>query len=532
MRLNGFTAKTLRASIPSLYLFRYISSSISGSLPPASIVNKALWQTTPYINGAFRDVAPGGHNEGTTFNVKNPANGQVIATLPRNTAKDVELGAKVAMDSWKAFKLTTAFERSKLLRKMSHLMDHYQDDLAMILTLEAGKPLAEARGEIAYARSFYDIYAEEATRANGNLLQPNLRGRRIITSKQPVGPAALITPWNFPSAMITRKVGPAIAAGCTVLIKPSEETPLSALALCAIAHEAGVPAGVINCLTVGREEVTEVGMALCHNPLLRKLSFTGSTKVGQWLMKESASTLKRISLELGGNAPFIVFDDADLHVALNALMNSKFRNAGQTCISSNRILVQEGVYEKFAKMVSEKVAELVCGNGLDKGVTLGPLINDQGLLKVKRQVDDCISKGAIATTGGAVNSDLNAMGGTFFQPTVLTGVTPDMVPCHEETFGPIAPLIMFKTEREAIDLANDTEYGLAGYACTRDLARAWRVAERLEFGLVGINEGSISAPHTPFGGMKMSGLGKEGGSWGLDEYLEVKYICMGMGQDF
>jgi len=413
---------------------------------------------------------------------------------------------------------------------MSDLMDQYRDDLAMILTLEAGKPLAEAKGEIAYARSFYEIYAEEATRANGSILQSNLRGRRIVTCKQPVGPAALITPWNFPSAMITRKVGPAIAAGCTVLIKPSEETPLSALALCAIAHEAGVPPGVINCLTVGREEVIEVGAALCHNPLLRKLSFTGSTKVGQWLMKESSSTLKRISLELGGNAPFIVFNDADLDVALAALMNSKFRNAGQTCISSNRILVQEGVYDTFSKMVSNKVSELVCGNGIDKGVTVGPLINDQGLLKVKRQVEDCISKGAIATTGGAVNSDLNAMGGTFFQPTVLTGVTPDMVPFREETFGPVAPLMMFKTEKEAIELANDTEYGLAGYACTRDLARAWRVAEALEFGLVGINEGSISAPHAPFGGMKMSGLGKEGGSWGLDEYLEVKYICMGLGE--
>lgn len=489
---------------------------------PGEIQAKHLFRTTGYINGKFIT----NNDKYKSFDVKNPANGNVIASCPRMNAKDVEHASEVAMKSWLEFKKTTVYERSKMLSNMGNLMDKYSNDLAHILSLEAGKPFAEAKGEIAYAKSFYDYYSEECKRISGEISESPIKGKKLLTIKQPVGPCALITPWNFPSAMITRKVGPAIAAGCTVVIKPSEETPLSALALCAIAEEAGVPAGVINCLTVGREEVVEVGTALCHSPLLRKLSFTGSTNVGKWLMRESSYNVKRLSLELGGNAPFIVFDDANLEVAVAALMASKFRNAGQTCISSNRILVQKGVYEKFSKMLAEKVASLKCGNGLEKGVTMGPLINEQGLNKVTKHVNDSIAKGAKALVGGKPHAALNSKGGSFFEPTVLINVNSNMMPFSEETFGPVAPLMMFETDEEAIELANKTEFGLAGYACTSSLSRAWKVAEGIEFGLVGINEGAISMPSMPFGGMKESGLGREGGKYGLDEYLEVKYICM------
>jgi succinate-semialdehyde dehydrogenase/glutarate-semialdehyde dehydrogenase len=330
--------------------------------------------------------------------------------------------------------------------------------------------------------------------------------------------------------MITRKVGPALAAGCSVVIKPSEETPLSALALVAIAEEAGVPLGVINCLTVGRDEVVSVGTAMCHSPLLRKISFTGSTKVGKWLMREAASTVKKVSMELGGNAPFIVFDDADLEVAARALMAAKFRNAGQVCIASNRVLVQSGVYEEFAAMLTRRVNNLKVGSGLQADSTLGPLINAQALEKVSRHVEDCVSKGASLTTGGSVCTDLNEGGGTFYAPTVLTGVSKHMLPFCEETFGPVCPLMSFETEEEALQIANDTPYGLAAYACTKDLARAFRVAEGLDVGMVGINEGAIGSELSPFGGVKESGVGREGGHWGVDEYLEVKSICLGLGQ--
>jgi len=327
--------------------------------------------------------------------------------------------------------------------------------------------------------------------------------------------------------MITRKMGPALAAGCTVVIKPSEETPLSALAICAIAHEAGIPPGVVNCLTVGRNETVDVGRALCHSKLIRKLSFTGSTNVGKWLMAESATNVKRLSLELGGNAPFIVFDDADLDVALAALINSKFRNAGQTCIASNRILVQEKVYDKFSKMVVDKVKSMKYGNGFDKDTIIGPLINKAGLNKVTEQINDCKKKGASILIGGSPDKNLNDNGGFFYQPTVITGVTKDMLPYKEETFGPLVPMIMFKTENEVIEIANDSDLGLAGYACTKDLGRAWRISEALEYGLIGINEGGISTTYAPFGGMKESGIGREGSNIGLDEYLEIKYVCMG-----
>ena len=370
-------------------------------------------------------------------------------------------------------------------------------------------------------------YAEEATRVHGEVLQPNLPGRRMMTIKQPVGPVALITPWNFPAAMITRKLGPALAAGCTAVIKPAELTPLSALALCAIAHEAGVPAGVVNCLTVGREEVQEVGRALCHHDDLRKISFTGSTPVGKWLYRESADTVKKLSLELGGNAPFIVFDDADIDVAVKALINCKFRNTGQVCIASNRIFVQDGVYDAFATALSAKVQNIKCGDGFDATNSAGPLINAQGLSKVTSQVDDCVALGASVLLGGSPMQELNDLGGTFYKPTILTGVTPEMAPYREETFGPVAPLFRFTTEEEVIRMANDTPFGLAAYACTSNMSRAFRVSEALESGMVGINEGAISSDSVPFGGVKQSGLGREGGHWGIEEYLEMKYVCFG-----
>lgn len=503
---------------------RGLAHSTSIPSPLSLLKYKQLWQTSGFINGKF---TVGFAKAGSSFDVINPANGQILANLPRMNEKDVEEATKAANDAWVSWKQTTAKDRSRILQNMYNLMEQHRDDLATILTLEAGKPLAEAKGEINYAMSFLELYAEEAKRVKGQVLQPPVKGRRLVTVQQPVGPCALITPWNFPSAMITRKLGPALAAGCTVVIKPADMTPMSALALCVIAQEAGVPAGVINCLTVAKEEVVAVGGAMCHSPLLRKLSFTGSTNVGKWLMRESASTVKRLSLELGGNAPFIVFDDCDIDTAVAALLNAKFRNAGQTCISSNRIFVQSAVYEKFADALTTKVRGMKVGNGLDPSTTSGPLINAAGLEKVARHVQDCVDKGAVVRTGGSRNQKLNDAGGFFFNPTVLTNVTPEMLPFTEETFGPLAPLIRFTTEEEVIQLANDTPFGLAGYACTRDLARAWRVAEKLECGLIGINEGAISTADVPFGGMKESGLGREGGSWGIEEYLETKYICFG-----
>lgn len=494
----------------------------SSNATPSQIVNKHLWRTAGYINGEFTN---GSATE--FFDVHNPANGSVIAKLPRMGAKDAETAAQASYDAWQVWKNTTVKERSKVLMKMANLMTHYQEDLATIITLEAGKPLAEARGEVMYAQSFYELYSEEAKRINGDVLPQSVHGRRMLAIRQPVGPAALITPWNFPSAMITRKVGPALAAGCSVAIKPAEETPMSALALCVIAEEAGLPAGIMNCLTVARSEVVDVGTAMCHSPLFRKLSFTGSTPVGKWLMRECATTVKRISLELGGNAPFIVFDDADIETSVTALVNSKFRNAGQTCISSNRVLVQEGVYDAFAAALAARVTAMQCGDGLTEGSTCGPLINDAAVAKVGRHVEDCVAKGATVLAGGAAPADLNEAGGCFFTPTVMANVTEEMLPCIEETFGPIAPLLKFKTEDEALRIANSTRMGLASYLCTRDLARSWRVSEALEFGMVGVNEGAISADTTPFGGIKESGIGREGGPYGLEEYLEVKYICMG-----
>lgn len=488
----------------------------------SSIQNCKIWRTFGFINGEF---TRGSSTE--NFDVLNPANGELLAQCPRMGVEDATKAAECANEAWKVWKNTSGKERSKIIQKMVHLMTVHQDDLATILTMESGKPLAEARGELSYAQSFYELYAEEAKRIEGTILPSGVPGRRMLAIRQPVGPAALITPWNFPAAMITRKLGPALAAGCTVVIKPAEETPLSALALCAIAEEAGVPKGVINCLTVARSEVAEVGKFLCNSSLMRKVSFTGSTSVGKWLMRESASTVKRISMELGGNAAFIVFDDADIEQAVTCFMNSKFRNAGQVCIATNRVFVQESIYEEFSQRLTERVNRLNLGNGLHNESTCGPLINRNGLLKVISHVDDAVSKGATVLTGGRVHEELNKAGGTFYYPTVLSNMNKDMLPFQEETFGPVAALMSFKTEEEAIALANDTRFGLASYVCTNNIGRSWRVAEALEFGMIGINEGGISADVNPFGGIKESGIGREGGKYGLDEYLEHKYICMG-----
>jgi succinate-semialdehyde dehydrogenase/glutarate-semialdehyde dehydrogenase len=490
------------------------------------IHHQNLVQHQGFINGIFTSGSAGNR----TFDVVNPANGKVIAQVPCMGMADAEHSAEVAMHAWQSWKETTANDRARYLVRMSELMNKYKDDLAAIITLEAGKPLNEAKGEILYAISFLDLYAEEAKRVHGEILQPPVNTRRLLTIKQPVGPAALITPWNFPSAMITRKLAPALAAGCTAVIKPTEETPLSALAICAIAQEAGLPAGVVNCLTVSREDVESVGRSLCHSKLIRKVSFTGSTAVGKWLMRESASTVKRISLELGGNAPFIVFDDADVDVAVTACIQSKLRNAGQVCIASNRILVQEGIYDTFSQKLAEAVRKLKVGDGFDLDTNLGPLINSKGLAKVSTHVEDCVSKGATVLTGGKPHHELNRDGGCFFEPTVLVGVTRNMLPFSQETFGPIIPLLKFQTEEEAISIANDTEYGLSAYFCTENLSRAFNVAEKLEAGIIGVNEGLVSSNNIPFGGWKESGIGREGGHQGIAEYLEEKYICLGLGK--
>jgi succinate-semialdehyde dehydrogenase/glutarate-semialdehyde dehydrogenase len=483
--------------------------------------NKNLWQTTSFINGKFTPEST------DTWDVLNPGTGEVLAKCPKHGSVQTKEAIDAANEAWQSWKKTTVKERSKVIMKMYDLINKYRDDLATIMTLESGKPLAESKGELIYANSFYELYAEEAKRIHGETISPPMSNRRMMTIKQPVGPCALITPWNFPAAMITRKLGPALAAGCTAVIKPSEQTPLTALALCAIAQEAGVPPGVMNCVTVGRGEVVEVGETLCHSSKIRKLSFTGSTAVGKWLYRECAGTMKKLSMELGGNAPFIVFDDADMDKAVVALLNSKFRNTGQTCISSNRIFVQEAVYDEFARKLTEKVAKIRVGSGFDAANSAGPLIDINGLNKVDKQVQDCVSKGAAVAIGGKRMDELNNDGATFFQPTVLTGVTPAMAPYSEETFGPVAPLFSFKTEEEVIRMANDTPFGLAGYACTSSMARTFRVAEALEVGMVGINEGAISSDMIPFGGVKESGLGREGGAYGIEEYMETKYMCIG-----
>ncbi len=456
-----------------------------------------------------------------TIDVHNPATGELIGTVPA-LGREETAGAIAAADAaWPGWRTMTAHERSRIVRRWYDLIVRHQDDLAMIMTAEQGKPLAESLGEVLYGAGFVEWFAEEAKRVYGDIIPMGQPGKRIIVIKQPVGVCAAITPWNFPSAMITRKAAPALAAGCPVVIKPAAQTPFSALALAELAREAGMPPGVFNVLT---GPATEIGAELTANPVIRKLSFTGSTAVGKMLMRECADTVKKISLELGGHAPFIVFDDANLEEAVEGAVASKYRNSGQTCVCANRFIIQEGIYEAFADRLIQSVTEqLKVGNGFDEGVNQGPLIDLNAVLKVEQQIKDALDKGARLGCGGKRAGET----GFFFEPTVLLGATTDMLIAYEETFGPVAPLFSFATEEEAIALANDTPYGLASYFFSRDVGRVWRVAESLEYGMVGINTGIMSTESAPFGGIKESGIGREGSKYGIDEYLEMKYLCLG-----
>ena len=456
------------------------------------------------------------------YAVTNPASGAELGRVPDMGTLETRRAIDAAQAAWPAWRALTGKERAAVLRRWYELIMANIDDLATIMTSEQGKPLAEARGEVAYGASFVEWFAEEGKRVYGDTMPAPTSDRRIVVLKQPIGVCAAITPWNFPSAMITRKVAPALAAGCTVVVKPAEQTPLSALALAELAQRAGFPPGVLNVVTASAASAPLVGGELTSNPVVRKLSFTGSTEVGRLLMAQCAATVKKVSLELGGNAPFIVFDDADVDAAVAGAMASKYRNAGQTCVCANRLLVQDGIYEAFARKLAEQVGGLTVGSGFDAGTTQGPLIDAQALEKVEAHVADAVGKGARVLTGGK----RHARGGTFFEPTVLADVTPDMRCAREETFGPVAPLFRFRDEAEAIALANATEYGLAAYFYARDVGRVWRVAEALEYGMVGINVGIIANEVAPFGGVKQSGIGREGSKYGIEEYLELKYLCL------
>jgi len=477
--------------------------------------DKRLFRQQCYIDGAWRDA-----DAGKTIDVKNPATGEKLGTVPKMGAEETRRAIVAANAAFPAWRAKTAMERSTVLRRLFDLMMENQEDLAVLMTLEQGKPLAESRGEIAYAASFIEWFAEEGKRVYGDTIPQHQSDKRIVVLKEPIGVVAAITPWNFPSAMITRKAGPALAAGCTVVLKPATYTPYSALALAELAERAGVPKGVFSVVT---GSAGGIGGELTSNPLVRKLTFTGSTEIGKLLMQQCAGTVKKMSLELGGNAPFIVFDDADLDAAVAGAIASKYRNSGQTCVCTNRLLVQEGVYDAFALMLSRAVEQLQVGNGMTEGTQQGPLIDPAAVAKVEEHIADALGKGARIVTGGK----RHALGGTFFQPTILADVTRDMAVAREETFGPLAPLFRFSTEEEAIGMANDTEFGLAAYFYTRDLARTWRVSEGLEYGIVGINTGIISTEVAPFGGVKESGIGREGSKYGIEEFLEVKYLCIG-----
>jgi len=479
------------------------------------ISDQALLKTQAYINGQWIDA-----DSGETVPVTNPANGEVIAEVAKCSTAETRRAIEAAAGAFVEWRQRTAKERSACLRKWFNLMMEAQEDLAMILTLEQGKPLAEARGEVAYGANYIEWFAEEGKRMYGDTIPQPSNDKRIVCIKQPVGVVACITPWNFPNAMLTRKIAPALAAGCTVVCKPANATPLSAYAFVELAERAGIPPGVINMVT---GETAAIGRELTSNPIVRKLTFTGSTPVGKQLMAECAQTVKRTSMELGGNAPFIVFDDADLDAAVAGAMISKYRNAGQTCVCANRILVQESCYEAFAEKLASAVGDLKLGAGTDDGVTVGPLITEQAANDMEAFVEDALSKGAKAVVGGS----RSAIGSQFFEPTILTNVSGEMRVFREEIFGPIAPLFKFSTEDEAIQMANDTEFGLACYFYSRDVGRIWRVAEGLEYGIVGINEGIISNEMAPFGGVKESGQGREGSKYGLDDYTEIKYMCMG-----
>jgi succinate-semialdehyde dehydrogenase/glutarate-semialdehyde dehydrogenase len=477
--------------------------------------NPALFRQAAYVEGQW--IAA---RSGATIDVDNPATGEVIGTVPRLGAAETRAAVEAADRALPGWRKKSAKERAAALRRWFELMIEHQEDLARLMTIEQGKPLTESRGEVVYAASFLEWFSEEAKRVYGDTIPGHQADKRIVVIKQPVGVVACITPWNFPLAMITRKAGPAIAAGCTVVLKPASQTPFSALALAELAGQAGIPAGVFNVVT---GSATEIGGELTSNPIVRKLSFTGSTEVGKLLMAQCAGTVKKISLELGGNAPLIVFDDADLDAAVEGAIASKYRNTGQTCVTANRIYVQDTVYEAFAARLAERVQKLTPANGLEPTATQGPLIDDKAVAKVEEHIQDALKQGAAVAVGGK----RHALGGRFFEPTVLTGVTPQMMISREETFGPVAPLFRFRTEEEAVALANDTEFGLAAYFYGRDIGRVWRVAEALEAGMIGINTGLISTEVAPFGGIKESGLGREGSKYGIDEFVEIKYLCIG-----
>jgi len=479
------------------------------------ISDQSLLKTRAYINGEWVDA-----DSGATVPVTNPANGEVIAEVAKCSTAETRRAIEAAETAFPEWRKRTAKERAACLRKWFNLMMEAQEDLALIMTLEQGKPLAESRGEIAYGANYIEWFAEEAKRMYGDTIPQPSNDKRIVCIKQPVGVVACITPWNFPNAMLTRKIAPALASGCTVVCKPANATPLSAYAFVELAERAGIPAGVINMVT---GETAAIGKELTSNPIVRKLTFTGSTPVGKQLMAECAQTVKRTSMELGGNAPFIVFDDADLDAAVAGALISKYRNAGQTCVCANRILVQAGCYDAFADKLATAVSGLKMGDGTQEGVTVGPLITEEAANDMEAFVADAVSKGAKMVAGG----NRSELGTNFFEPTILTNVTGEMRVFREEIFGPIAPLFKFDTEDEAVQMANDTEFGLACYFYSRDIGRIWRVAESLEYGIVGINEGIISNEMAPFGGVKESGQGREGSKYGLDDYTEIKYMCMG-----
>jgi succinate-semialdehyde dehydrogenase/glutarate-semialdehyde dehydrogenase len=487
---------------------------MSNASPLSLLKDPSLLKTDALINGQW--VA------GTSrFDVLDPATGHKLADVANLGPAETEAAIAAANAAWPAWKAKTAKERSAIMRKWFDLLMANQDDLARIMTAEQGKPFPEAKGEIAYGASFVEWFAEEAKRVNGETLPQFDNNRRLMVLKQPIGVCAAITPWNFPLAMITRKVAPALAAGCPVIIKPAELTPLTALAAAELAIRAGIPAGVLNMVTADADNSIAVGKVICASDVVRHLSFTGSTEVGRILMSQSAPTVKKMSLELGGNAPFIVFDDADIASAVEGALASKYRNAGQTCVCANRFYVQAGVYDQFVAQFTARVKLMKVGNGFDEGVAQGPLIEDAAIAKVKRHVADAVAKGGKVETGG------NALHGQFFEPTVISGATADMACAREETFGPFAPIFKFDHEQEAIDAANNTEFGLASYFYSRDIGRIYRVAEALEYGMVGINVGILATEHVPFGGVKQSGLGREGSHWGMDDYLEIKYLCIG-----
>lgn len=483
---------------------------------PLDLRDPSLLKQLCYVDGQWR-----GAGGGATIPVRNPATGALVGTIPRMGREETRDAIEAAERAWPAWRARTGKERAALLRAWFDLMLANQEDLARIMTAEQGKPLAEARGEIVYAASFLEWFAEEGKRIYGDVMPHPQADKRIVVLKQPVGVCAAITPWNFPSAMITRKAGPALAAGCVMVLKPATQTPFSALALAELAHRAGIPPGVLSVVTGGS---AEIGAEMTSSPAVRKLTFTGSTEVGRKLMAQCADTIKKLSLELGGNAPFLVFDDADLDAAVEGAMASKYRNAGQTCVCANRLIVQDSVYDAFVEKLAARVqSSLKVGNGAEAGITTGPLIDDAAVAKVEEHVADALAKGGRIVTGG----QRHALGGRFYEPTVIADVTPDMKVAREETFGPVAPVFRFQSEAEAIALANDTEFGLAAYFYARDVGRVWRVAEGIESGIVGINVGIISNEVAPFGGVKQSGLGREGSKYGIEDFLEVKYLCLG-----